>query len=146
MTGTASWEQIIFIIGGAFAIVGAMFGIFKYILERQSKMHIDNLAAFQATTEQHHKLRADLQAGYEHQFIRLDTRIQDESRRIDQIEIFNAGLRFLVQSIDEFKEDVRSKFEGVTRDRKEDVSKIDRKLDQIISDQLRRRKEINGEI
>jgi hypothetical protein len=143
MTGAVSWEQLIFIVAVIVFIITTLVAIFNRILSRQEVMHSQNLATYKSTVEEQTKLRNDLRAGIDEKITNVADKLHEESRRIDAIEIFNAGLRMLFQSLDEFKSDVRNKFEEVTRDRKEEVKRIDEKLDKIITAQVRRRREID---
>lgn len=152
MSGAVSWEQLIFFVAFVSTIIGVLVGVFKHIhgrqekmhtenMKRQSEMHKDNMDTYRATMAEQQSMRHDLRATYDQKMVILDQKIESESKRIDAIEIFNAGVRILIQAIDEFKADVKDRFEAVTSDRKEEINKIDKKLDAIISDQIRRKEQ-----
>lgn len=145
MTGGVTWEQIIFLSGIIVFVVTSLIGAFIWIMSRQEKMHMSNMLQQKETMKEQASLRHDLRSSYDHKMGLLDQRITDESRRIDQIEIFNAGLRILMQTIEKFQDEVKARFTADAKDRKDEIKSIEDKLDEILRDQLRRRRSDTAE-
>lgn len=58
--------------------------------------------------------------------------VEEHGRRLQAVEVFNAGLTAMLKSIEEFRADVKQRFEYLHGERKDDMREIYNRLDTII--------------
>lgn len=83
-------------------------------------------------TAQLAKNRHDMRSHVAQALTSVDEALLDHQRRLNAVEVFNAGLNIMLKSIDEFRADVKQRFETLHRERREDMQGLQSKLDTII--------------
>lgn len=117
MTGTPSWEQVIWLATLIAAIFSAAFFLAWRIAEIRSK-----------DAERAAKDRHELRASFEQKIIALDDRFDLVERsfttRLTAIETFNAGTVVVLDHMEKFKDEVKEKLDDIQRERRESTNKI----------------------
>lgn len=117
MAGGASWEQITFIVTLIVTISVASFIVAWRIQVYLSKERHETRTSFNQRTE-----------GLDD---KMDLLIDGIEKRLNSIEVFNAGTLVVLEHLKEFRDEVKRQYNELRQERKDDMQGLHRRLDAL---------------
>jgi Na+(H+)/acetate symporter ActP len=117
MSGGASWEQIIFIVTLIVTISVASFIVAWRIQVHLAKERHATRTAFDQRTQ-----------GLDD---KVDLLMGGIEKRLNAIEVFNAGTLVVLEHLKEFRDEVKKQYDELRIERKEDMQGLHRRLDAL---------------
>jgi predicted nuclease with TOPRIM domain len=111
------WSTLIYVVSAVAAIAIAIGGFVGW--------------AVWWITHQLAQNRHDMRSHVEQVLAAMSDDIEEQSKRISAVEVFNAGLTVMLKQVDEFRSDVKQRFESLHQERKGDMKDLHKRLDEI---------------
>lgn len=115
--GAVDWPTLIYVVTAGAVLAAALGGFIGWLVWWMASQLSKN--------------RHDMRSHVEQVLHSFDETIIEHGKRIGAVEVFNAGLTVMLKNIDEFREDVKERFDNLGRERREDMNELHRRLEAI---------------
>lgn len=129
MTGIVSWEHLLFLVsvvsGAVIFAVSILWTSLSFLSKEKAQIEDTIHRIVQERKEDVRRLQDSVEKN--------DAEVD---RRLGALEIFHAGLVSVLKQMDEFRSEVKSDFEQLRNERKDDMRSIHARLDQLMRSRL----------
>lgn len=117
MSGGVSWEQITFIV-----VLIVTISVASFIVAWRIQVYL---------SKERHETRTSFNQRTEGLDDKMDLLVDGIEKRLNSIEVFNAGTLVVLEHLKEFRDEVKRQYNELRQERKDDMQGLHRRLDAL---------------